>query len=69
MNINIRAAFRLKNNNYLEDKEYKAIYWEYLDYAERCRCSNEFNENDKWIFNKRDELEQKLNEIKQKYTT
>lgn len=57
----------MKNINYREDKEYNVAIKEYSYYRQLCYSLNEFNSNDNWAFQKRDEWAKKVNEIKNSY--
>lgn len=54
----------MSNENYWEDEEYKVAIKEYSNYRQRCYSLNEFNPNDNWAFQKRDEWAKKVAEIK-----
>ncbi|WP_252251157.1 hypothetical protein [Clostridium sp. VAP52] len=57
----------MENINYWEDEEYKIAIKEYSEFRQRSYSLNEFNHNDTWAFQKRDEWAKKVNEIKNRY--
>lgn len=59
----------MKANNYWENEDYKEALNGYSDYSQMCRSLNQFNPKDQWAFSKRDMYAEKMNEIKEKFSS